>query len=500
MAVPLLASGPPTLRDATAVRAALDRAGYRVDALGALLGVHGELSSRPADLAVYERRLASQPGPLADLVALLALGFPVPTRRVVAALGRGVVGMLDDTGVLATVDDGMAATVRIVPHGDLWIASDRRPEQDAEPDPEHVTGINAPAGLLANLTVRRPVGSALDVGTGNGIQALLAARHAERVVATDVNPRALAFTRFNAALNGLPGIQTREGSLFDPVAGERFDLVVCNPPYVISPDTDFVYRDSGASPGALCAAVVSGIPEHLADGGFATVLASWPSDPHGDWSDVPRSWLAPSVDAWLLHYRAEDPLTHAAKWNRPLAEQGVGRFAEALDRWTAYDDERGIRQISFGAVVLRTAASSPGFVRCDLLPDGTTPAGPQIERVFAAHDDLQLAPSGLLGRRLRLAPGHRLEQQLACVDGTWELQAATLCADQGIEFRGTLDALMVQVLVAMDGSRTVHQAASAAARVSALPAEEWPALQEAAAAMAAGLYGLGLLEPVPAQA
>jgi hypothetical protein len=496
MAVPLLAAGPPRLRDAAALRDALGRLDYRVGPLGELLGVREEMSARAADLVVYRRRLAAAPGPLADVVALFALSWPVPAGRVVASLGRAAVGTLTDDGVLVEVDGGLAATIRVMPHGDLWIASDRHPDPGDPTDAEHVTGINAPAGLLANLTVRRPVGAALDVGTGNGIQALLAARHARRVVATDVNPRALAFTRFNADLNGVATIDCREGSLFDPVAGERFDLVVCNPPYIISPETEFVYRDSGVAPGALCRAVVSGIPEYLTEGGYATVLASWPSDPDGDWSDVPRSWLAPGVDAWLLHYRAEDPLTHAAKWNRPVAEEDAGAYAEALDRWTAYDDDHGIRQVSFGAVVMRAAAAAPGFVRCDHLPATVTAAGPQIERVFAAqHDLLANGSADVLDRRFRLAPGHRLEQHLACVDGEWQLLAAELALDEGIEFRGTLDVLMVQVLVAMDGSRTVHEAAAVAARASALPAQEWPALEEAATTMAAGLYSLGLLEP-----
>jgi methylase of polypeptide subunit release factors len=496
MAVPLLPDGPAPLRDPRTVRDALDRAGYRVAQLSDLLGVRDELSARAADLVVYERRLAAAPGALADVVALFALSWPVPADRVVASLGGTAVTVLSDAGVLVETDGGLSATVRVMPHGDLWIASDRRPDDGEPADPGHVTGINPPAGLLANLTVRRPIGSALDVGTGNGIQALLAAGHAQRVVATDVNPRALAFTRFNAALNGVATIECRGGSVFEPVAGERFDLVVCNPPYVISPETEFVYRDSGAEPGALCRAVVSGVPDHLTDGGYATVLVSWPSDPDGDWSDVPRSWLAPGADAWLLHSRAEDPLTHAAKWNRPLAEEDAGAYAEALDRWTAYDDDRGIRQVSFGAIVLRAAAAAPGFVRSDDLPARVTAAGPQIERVFAAqHDLLANGSADVLGRRFRLAPGHRLEQHLACVDGEWQLLAAELALDEGIEFRGTLDGLMVQVLVAMDGSRTVHEAAAVAARASALPAQEWPALEESAATMAAGLYSLGLLEP-----
>ena len=83
---------------------------------------------------------------------------------------------------------------------------------------------------------------ALDVGTGSGVQALLAARHARRVVATDVNKRALLYAELNAALNGLENIEFRRGSLFEPAGGEYFDLVTCNAPYVVSPENRWAYR------------------------------------------------------------------------------------------------------------------------------------------------------------------------------------------------------------------------------------------------------------------
>ena len=84
------------------------------------------------------------------------------------------------------------------------------------------------ARVLDSLTPRPRVDRALDVGTGSGIHALLAAQHARQVIATDVNPRALAYTELNAALNGLRNIETRQGSLFEPVEGETFDLITCS--------------------------------------------------------------------------------------------------------------------------------------------------------------------------------------------------------------------------------------------------------------------------------
>ena len=86
----------------------------------------------------------------------------------------------------------------------------------AETSFDFVPGIQSPSVTLAKLAVRRRVAAALDLGTGCGIQALLAAKHAEHVVATDVNPRALAFAGFNARLNGIDNIEFRLGNGSSP--------------------------------------------------------------------------------------------------------------------------------------------------------------------------------------------------------------------------------------------------------------------------------------------
>lgn len=80
----------------------------------------------------------------------------------------------------------------------------------------------------------RTFDAALDVGTGSGAIALALADEglARTVVATDVSPQALAAARRNAQAAGAPGIDFRSGHLLEPVAGETFDLVLSNPPYV----------------------------------------------------------------------------------------------------------------------------------------------------------------------------------------------------------------------------------------------------------------------------
>ena len=130
-------------------------------------------------------------------------------------------------------------------------------------------GISSAATSLAQLTVREPVARSLDLGTGCGVQALHLAAHSERVVATDVNQRALRLTRFNAELNEVADrIEVREGSFFEPVADDQFDLVATNPPFVISPATGerLVYRDSGLPGDRVVEHIVRGVPDLLTDG------------------------------------------------------------------------------------------------------------------------------------------------------------------------------------------------------------------------------------------
>ena len=196
------------------------------------------------------------------------LGDALDASQVQTAVRPLALGRLYALGLVSNEAERVRATVRLLPHGDYYLASDLF---GGEPSRDWVAGIHAPSVTLAKLAVRRSVEAALDLGTGCGIQALLAAKHSAQVVATDVNERALAFAAFNAALNGIDVVELRQGHLFEPVAGERFGLLVANPPYVISPDATYTYRDSGVPRDELCRRIVRTAPEHLAEGGFAHV-------------------------------------------------------------------------------------------------------------------------------------------------------------------------------------------------------------------------------------
>ena len=213
----------------------LRAAGYEAQRIQERLATGDQLLARSPELPAYLRRLGDA-DELAVLLRLFLLGVPVTraaARR--SSSARELRARLAGAGLL--VDDGEAVhgAARLVPHDELLIASDHAAADEEHAD--HVPGVHRPSVALAHLTVRGDGERALDVCTGNGIQAILLAAHAEHVVATDVNPRALAYAAFNAALNGVGNVETRHGSFFEPVEGERFDLVVANPPYVVSPES-----------------------------------------------------------------------------------------------------------------------------------------------------------------------------------------------------------------------------------------------------------------------
>ncbi|MGO3661542.1 methyltransferase, partial [Microbacterium gubbeenense] len=248
------------------------------------------------------------------------------------------------------------------------------------------------------------------------VQALRARRYADRVVATDISERALAFTRMNAALAGISGIDVREGSLFDPVAGERFDRIVSNPPFVITPRAQGVpayeYRDGGLVGDALVESVVAGAGQHLVPGGTAQFLANWETKDGVSGLDRFRAWVEASpvaLDAWVIERESLNPTEYAEMWIR---DGGTAPGSPAHDRLlTAWLDDfaaRGVSGIGFGYVLLRRAAADPTLARYERVAQpipSEGALGSHLAAALAAHDaQAALSDDELSERILVTAP------------------------------------------------------------------------------------------------
>jgi SAM-dependent methyltransferase len=128
---------------------------------------------------------------------------------------------------------------------------------------------------LGRIAVRAPIDRALDVCTGSGIHALLAARHAREAVGVDISPRALEFARFNAWLNGIDNVVWLLGDVYAPLPEKtRYGLVTANPPY--NPELDSAagddYHSGGESGEEILERIVAGLPERLERDGYAQII------------------------------------------------------------------------------------------------------------------------------------------------------------------------------------------------------------------------------------
>jgi methylase of polypeptide subunit release factors len=457
-------------------------AGYDAPTIQERLGTGDQLLARSPELPSHLRRLGAR-DELAVLLRLFLLGVPVPAERVEALTRPRLRELLADAGLLVADADAVHGTARIVPHDELLIASDHA--GGAEEHADHVPGVHRPSVALAHLTVRGDGERALDLCTGNGIQAILLAAHAAHVVATDVNPRALAYAAFNAALNGAGNVETRLGSFFEPVARERFDLVVANPPYVVSPESAYLFRDSGMRGDAVSEHVVRAAPAALAPGAFASVLIAWALDPD-DPAARPRSWLEGSgCDAFLLHTSTDDPIETATVWNRDLLDRPEV-YAEALDRWLAYYRELGIEQLGYACLVLRKRADGrDGWVEALQLPRAALrPAGRHVRRLFETRD--VAAGADLLDRRVRVTADAVVTQETRFADGRWQPDSLTLRLETGLPFSAELDPPTARLVRALDGSRTLRDALAAAVETD----EE----RQAGVALARRMLEVGFLE------
>lgn len=453
------------------LRADLEEAGYDVEHLADVLGpmAVAALDRENGLPAVLAARASDDPA--ATLARLLTLGDPVPVGLAEAALptlglaGAARLGLVVTDGVVARG----VADLRPVDIGGTpwWLASDQDSSTTSRPvEPDHVLGLGGASRTLAELTVRTPVTRALDLGTGCGVQAVLLARHAEAVTGTDISGRALRYAAFNAALNGVD-VDWREGSMLEPVAGDRFDLVVSNPPFVITPRSgplaQYTYRDGGRAGDDLVRDLVTGVGDVLEPGGLAQMLGNWEIPAGQPWADRVRAWLdASGLDGWAIQREVLDPAHYAETWLRDgglSPERDRATWEAAAAAWMADFAARAIEGVGFGYLLLRKPGRDGG-PRHHRLEELTGPLGPALgERVAQSLrvGDL-LAETGddaLLDLAPTVAPDVTEERHY--LPGATDPTVILLRQGGGFARVVRADTLLAAVVGACDGELTLGQ-------------------------------------------
>ncbi len=434
---------PPEIR---ALREFLHSHGYDAERLAARLGRARPPAPGEVQQMFDDSRQITTPN---VLVRLFLLGGTVDEATAREFLPASVL----DPGLehcLLSVDEGMVrSSVVIIPVEDMLFASDAFHMLGSGDAMEFVLPASThSASFLRLLTMRQPVRTALDLGCGCGIHALFAARHATTVVATDISERALQYTRLNAMLNGIDNVECRSGNLFEPVAGQRFDLVVSNPPFVIGPSESYVYRDNPLQLDDFCRQLVREAPQHLNEGAHLQMLCEWVEIAGESWPDRLAGWIR-GCDAWVLHGKPIPPEHYVQQRSSDISGSGVDTGSP--DAWTTYFEQHDVRAVHPGMIALRRRDGANWLHVQNLPGDVVSPAGQAIADGIAAVDFIESCDDQSLSEAcLGLAEKLSAEQ----------MQPATgiyLRLDNGLNTDAEIDGPVAAFLNLFDGERSVSQ-------------------------------------------
>lgn len=412
----------------------------------------------PASMPAIERATRAH-SPMNTLIRLFILGQSLPREVVSQLLPESFLQTCLDFELLDVIDQLVSPQVCLMPMGELLLAADtvdkvvgNNPDGFVLPPNTHS------AGYLNRCVPRSPVHRTLDLGCGCGVHALFAAGHSEEVIAIDINPAAVAYTQFNAVLNDINNVTVLEGDLFEPVAGQQFDLIISNPPFVLSPDSAFTYQGNPMNLDDFCRMLVRQSERFLREQGQVVMLGEWVEKSGVPWSEEVNSWLTKTsaCDALLLR----NPAVSVAQYvdlrlaNSPDDKADLERDKQL---WRAHLESKNVTAINPCVVVLRKNSGQDHW-REELLLTGNTEqsAAVDIRRCIEGQDFLAACvdDESLLEATLRLSD--RL-QVLEEVGPDERPTHARIGLQGGLALAATVEISILAFLAELDGKATLHE-------------------------------------------
>ena len=284
-------------------------------------------------------------------------------RRVLPATEQSA---LVRAGLLSARVARTRARLRIDVYRTLYLLADRRlrtPDLAALrlPRGDMVYPPGSDSVLLADVVPERDGEMVLDLCTGSGIQALAVAPRARRVVAVDIGARAAAMASLNAMLNGAGAVEVRAGDLYAPVRGERFDLILANPPFVPAPARGPAYHSGGPRGDRVLRRVVAGLGAHLRDGGRALIVSHLAIRRGESVASALQPWRR-GFEGRLLALVLETgtPVDLAAAQSLFALDDGFAAYGREVRTWVAYLQKHRIEQIALLLIAAERSAT-PGL-------------------------------------------------------------------------------------------------------------------------------------------
>ncbi|HEY0468704.1 MAG TPA: methyltransferase [Polyangiaceae bacterium] len=353
----------------------------------------------------YLRQVRS---PLVFALRLFVFMDPLTREEAVQALdSERLLSSLLEVGLLVERDAGFVCPFLLNVVEQHYVFCD-----DLSNGGEAVMGASATtASLLQATWPVKALARVLDLGCGAGTAALMLAEGAAQVVGSDINPRATVLAKLNLALTDRDNLRFLTGDLFAPVADQRFDLIVAQPPFVSKPDSEeaVTFLHGGARGDELLLRILSELPSHLAPAGRAVFLVDFPR--YDEVAPAERIRTALGEGAFDLLLLASPPkdlgeyvALYAAGRQPDLGEE----YARAVHSHLAHLARLGITELRTVLFVLRATERKPWTHQITTQGFNVAkPTGVQIERLIAAQDLLAGDSAALRAANLVVPEGTR---------------------------------------------------------------------------------------------
>jgi SAM-dependent methyltransferase len=400
--------------------------------------------------------------PAAFAMRMLMFDDAVSRGEAESALGDVSLDALADAGFITRLDDGNYVSpfnLNII--GDIFVVCDHLSH-----GADAVMGAGQTTTFMCDASrPSRRLRRGLDVGCGAGTGALSLASQVDRVIGTDINSRAIVLSRINAEINGIGNVEFREGDMFAPVAGETFDLIISQPPFVSAPPglarASFEY--GGPRGDELPLRLLREIPARLAKNGRAVILAEWPeladepveqhlraALPASDIKVLILQCPGSSLNDYCAIYAAADHPNLGAEFERDtllrrdhLEAMGIRGLriainilqhaAEPPTGWTAAVDIRGA-----GQIILTSA---------------------RIDKMIAARDLAIRGESAMLTAKLRVPEGTAFIEERSGLDASATTQLMARLSPWLLVRPADLNADALKLLALVHQSSSVKEAA-----------------------------------------
>ncbi|MGC1449855.1 MAG: methyltransferase [Candidatus Sulfotelmatobacter sp.] len=408
---------------------------------------------------------------LNTLLRLFHLLKPVEMENANKALHPLTIEELADAGFIRRDGENVRANLSIQSYQDFLFAIDQ-----LENEPERaLMKISASSLLVSHLMVRRPSRTSLDLGTGCGFLAALLAEHSEHVYAVDLNPTAVQFADFNCRWNGLRNVTCLEGNATAPVRDKRFDLIVCNPPFMICPvpnelSSQIRFKYSGQEGDEFCIHLARKACQLLNEDGNLHMIFECIEPNDEDWKRrLTTAFSGTDCDVWVMRLYSRPSEMYLSEWLTEVKESGWladRREAqevdtEALRREAVRCFEQWkVRSIGGGLLTMRRCSRRPNYLWFDEAPeDQSEPYGESVSTLFDIRIYVSSADdAALLEEKLMASPDIGVLQKAELETGRWQVTESEFELGRGLKYSFSgVSPQLLQLVTLMDGNRTLRQ-------------------------------------------